>query len=170
MNIRSALCSFGALLLGSLLLVPAAKAGQQDQLVKFTFSQPMEVPGTVLQPGDYWFKIYDQKNDPQMNIIQVYTGDFSHLVADLPAIPEQHMATGYGTNVHVPATDGVELQVAEGDGTHPAALLGWIYPSGYTGHQFVYSGSERSRLSEMQAQTILLPLNSSSEGSTYNGD
>lgn len=168
--IRNALCALGALAFGSFLLVSPAKAGLQDQLTKFTFTKPVEVPGAVLQPGSYWFKIWDQQNDQQLNIIQIYTEDFSRLVADVPAISEQHMDEGYGTSVPIPSMNDIELKVAEGQGKHPQALIGWFYPYGYSGHQLVYSANERARLSETQTRTILLPVNSSDNEATYRGD
>lgn len=168
--IRNVLCTFGALFLASFLMVSAAKAGQQDELTKLTFTKPMEVPGITLQPGSYWFKVLDQKNDQQLDIIQIYNADFSRLVADVPAIPEQHMDEGYGTGTPIPAMNDIELQVAQGQGNHPQALMGWFYPYGFSGHQLMYSANERARLSETQAQKILLPINSSDNKATYSGD
>ncbi len=167
---RNALCALGALVFGSCLLVSPAKAGPQDELTKFTFTNPVEVPGAVLQPGSYWFKVSDQQNDQQLNVIQIYTEDFSRLVADVPAISEQHEAEGYGTAVPVPAMNDIELKVAEGQGKQPQTLMGWFYPYGFSGHELVYSANERARLSETKTQTVLLPVNSSDNEATYSGD
>src|ERR1700683_1735064 len=58
----------GAAILGSMACL--AKADEWDQKTIFTFSAPVEVPGKVLLPGTYVFRLADSASD--RNIIQVF--------------------------------------------------------------------------------------------------
>ncbi|MEI9976761.1 MAG: hypothetical protein WDO73_34710 [Ignavibacteriota bacterium] len=56
---------------------PAAKADEWDQKTTFTFSGPVEIPGQVLSPGTYVFKLADSQAD--RNIVQVFDKSQRHL-------------------------------------------------------------------------------------------
>jgi hypothetical protein len=55
MNVRGASTMiFGFILVCSVFL-PTAQADDWDQMMKLTFTQPVEIPGRVLPAGTYWF-------------------------------------------------------------------------------------------------------------------
>ena len=157
---KTVLSIASVLTLGAVMIIPALRAGESDQLTKFqfTFSKPIAVPGQVLEPGTYWFTIKDganAKNDQEKNIISIYNADRSKLVANVPARPAQRKNAGYGGKA-TPEMDGVELEFAPGGPNRPATLLKWFYPSAFTGHQFVYSDHEQDRINEESKQTVVL--------------
>ena len=58
--------------LGALsVMPPQARADEWNQKTVFTFSGPVEIPGQVLQPGTYVFKLADSASD--RNIVEVLT-------------------------------------------------------------------------------------------------
>src|SRR4029077_18327505 len=132
------------------------KAGQSDQMTKMTFDQAVEVPNHVLPAGTYWFKVMGNTNDAMKNVVEIYDARKTHLIAMVPAIPAQRKSPGYGTAAWNPSMDKTELRIAAGSGEHPAALLTWFYPFGYSGHQFYYRHNERERLREEGVRTVAL--------------
>jgi hypothetical protein len=44
-------------------LIPAVRGDDYDQKTVFTFSAPVEIPGQVLLPGTYVFKLADSASD-----------------------------------------------------------------------------------------------------------
>ncbi len=45
-------------------------ADEWDNATKMTFSEPVEVPGQVLESGTYWFTLADSESD--RNIVQIW--------------------------------------------------------------------------------------------------
>ena len=168
MRIRKSMISLGAVFaLALAMVVPAARAGEQDEMTKFSFDQPLRVPGKVLPAGTYWFRIkdgYHAYNDVERNVISVWNENKSHEVVTLPAVPIQRRGEGYGTSMPVRSMDGITLRIADGVNGQPAALMTWFYPYGFTGHQFVYPSRERSRLDEQPSRELLLVAHHNSDG------
>jgi hypothetical protein len=152
---RKLLTVIGGFVLGAAALVPAAKAGESDQLTKMTFSQPVEVAGRTLPAGTYWFKIWDQQNDTEKNLINIYTADFSHLVMVAPTRPVQRRDTGYGTAVPVPSMNKTELRLATETNNGQTALVTWFYPYGFDGHQYLQSRKDRRELHDQPVNANL---------------
>ncbi len=50
-----------------------------------TFNKPVEIPGMVLGPGTYVFKLLDSPAD--RNVVQIFNADESHLYEDILAVP-----------------------------------------------------------------------------------
>ncbi len=72
-----------------------AQPDQIDNRTAFTVSEPMEVPGTVLQPGSYIIKSLKNPTEqrtglPPFNILQVLSADEKQLYATIVAIPEYY--------------------------------------------------------------------------------
>jgi hypothetical protein len=67
-------------------IMPSARADEWDQKTVFTFSAPVEIPGQVLLPGTYVFKLADSSSD--RNIVQVFNKDESHLYGTFLAIAD----------------------------------------------------------------------------------
>src|SRR5688572_10331126 len=61
------------------ILVPAIRGGETDQGTWITFDQPVAIPGQVLAPGTYWFRVMGNQNDLQMNTVEIYDSNKSHL-------------------------------------------------------------------------------------------
>ncbi len=109
------------------IIAPGARASQSDQKVVTTFNAPVEIPGQVLPPGTYVFKILDIWST--RDVVRVFNADESKVLATTIAIPR------YRTN----PTDKAVFVFEERGSNSPQALEAWYYP-GYTyGHQFIYA-------------------------------
>ena len=146
MMTRKSLSPIGWLVLCAAMIVPSAQASESNQGTWMTFDQPVQIPGTVLPAGKYWFRIMDDKNTVQMNIIEIYDQSKNHL-ATVSALPTENKdraePRGY-----------TELQFTQGTDRRPAALLAWSYPGRFDGHRFVYPDRERRILSEEPPVTV----------------
>jgi len=67
-----------ALMIAGSSLVPVAKADEWNKETIVTFSEPVQVPGKVLQAGTYVFKLADSDSD--RDIVQVFTKDQKQLL------------------------------------------------------------------------------------------
>jgi hypothetical protein len=107
-------------------MLPQAKADEWNQMTTFTFSGPVEIPGQVLSPGTYVFKLADSSSD--RNIVQVFNKDENHLYGTFLAIPDYRLQ---------PASKPIVTFEERAAGA-PPAVRAWFYPGDNYGHQFVY--------------------------------
>jgi hypothetical protein len=107
-------------------MMPAARADDWNQRTVVTFSGPVEVPGQVLMPGTYVFKLADSAWD--RNVVQVFNKDENHLYGTFLAIPDYHLK---------PA-DKTIITFDERPVGSPEAIKAWFYPGENYGHDFVY--------------------------------
>jgi hypothetical protein len=112
--------------LGALGMMPQAKADEWNQKTVFTFGAPVEIPGQVLQPGTYVFKLADSTAD--RNIVEVYNKDENHLYGFFLAIPDYSLK---------PADKPI-ITFEERAAGAPEAVKAWFYPGENYGHDFVY--------------------------------
>ena len=106
--------------------IPFARADDWDQKTVFTFSAPVEIPGQVLMPGTYVFKLADSSSD--RNIVQVYDKDQQHLYGTFLAIPDYRLKP----------SDKPIITFSEQPVGTPEAVKAWFYPGENYGHDFVY--------------------------------
>ena len=66
-------------------MLSLAKADEWDEKTIFTFSAPVEIPGKVLLPGTYVFKLADSASD--RNIVRVFNKNETQLYGTFLAIP-----------------------------------------------------------------------------------
>ncbi len=115
--------SFAAVLIGS---IPSVRADTWDKKTTVSFSQAVEVPGAVLQPGRYVMKLVDLAADrhlvPFMNERQ------NHVFAAAMAIPT------YRDRV----TDYTAIAFYEAPAGQPEAIKNWFYPGDNYGQEFLY--------------------------------
>src|SRR5260370_16078521 len=74
-------------LMGS--MIAPAIADEWNKETKLEFSAPVEVPGKVLAPGKYVFKLLDSESD--RNIVEIFSEDANgnqSLVTTILAIPD----------------------------------------------------------------------------------
>jgi hypothetical protein len=60
-----------------------------NQKTIFSFSQPVEISGRVLNAGSYVFKLPDNQGD--RNVVQVYSKDQKHLLGTFLAMPDYRL-------------------------------------------------------------------------------
>jgi hypothetical protein len=124
-------------------LVPTAQAGERNQKMEFTFSQPVEIPGTVLPAGTYWFVLADSQSD--RNIMEVFSADWSTRYATLVT----------ASAIRRESTSRPELEFAEHHHGGPEALVKVFYPGLDTGHEFLYKHKEEKRLARDVKEDIV---------------
>ena len=122
--------SFAILLAGAAML-PLAKADDWNKESTVTFSAPVQVPGQVLPPGSYVFKLADDQAD--RHIVQIFTEDQRQIVATILAIPAYRLKP----------TDDTMITFEERPAGSPEAVSRWFYPCNLEGVAFVYPGDQR---------------------------
>ncbi|HKV78709.1 MAG TPA: hypothetical protein VJP02_11235 [Candidatus Sulfotelmatobacter sp.] len=126
MKIRNVLCGVCGMVLAFAAFLPMARADEWNQMTKLSFSQPVEIPGSVLPAGTYWFKLADAQS---RNVVEIFNSNQSKIDATLITVPEYRLQS----------TDHTEVEFAERPHDKPEALLTWYYPGTLTGHEFLYS-------------------------------
>jgi hypothetical protein len=107
-------------------LVPGVRASELDKRTIVTFSDSVEIPGQVLEPGTYVFKLLDSPSN--RNIVQVWNGDEDQLLATIQTISDY--------KPHVDDESVFYLGPLSSDST--LALQSWFYPGETSGRRFVY--------------------------------
>jgi hypothetical protein len=129
----------GMLLVGGLLLTGAADRAKADEWNKKTYitiSQSIEVPGAILPPGRYVFKLLDSQSN--RHIVQVLNDRENHVYCTNLAIPKERME---------PA-DKTILSFYEVPGGGPEPVRSWFYPGDLIGQEFVYP---KARMMQIRA-------------------
>ena len=155
------------------MMIAPAKADVWNQQTKVTFSQPVEVPGRTLPAGTYWFVLAN--SDTDRNIVQIFSQDWSTLYATVLTVPSERLSPpddtlltlaereSNGTPALVkwfypgPAPE-ILFTIAEPSNETPA-ILTWFYPGQTIGHEFEYSKSEESELTQDRQETLLVNPN-----------
>jgi hypothetical protein len=115
---------------GATWFAPVAKADEWDKQTVLTFNEPVEIPGRVLLPGTYVFKLADSQSD--RTIVQIFTENQQQLLATIFAIPAYRLEP----------TDKTSVTLEERPSGSPEALHKWFYPGDNYGIEFVYPKSE----------------------------
>jgi hypothetical protein len=105
----------------------AAKADDWNKETVMTFNKPIEVPGMVLGPGSYDFRLLDSVSD--RNVVQILNADGSHLYENVLAIPAYRAQ----------ASDKTVVTFEERAQGSPQAIATWFFPGDNYGEEFVYS-------------------------------
>ena len=89
-----------------------------------TFSQPVEIPGSVLPAGTY---VFEQVEGFQ-HIVRILSADETHVYATLETVSEEL------PNPVAKTTFNFEERAAGA----PEAIESWFYPGSSTGEEFLY--------------------------------
>jgi hypothetical protein len=111
-------------------LSPRISADDWSKKTIVTISESVEVPGNILSAGTYVFKLAD--NPSYRHIVQIWTGDETHLIATIMAIPV------YRDEV----SDKPDFRFDERPGDSPQAIRAWFYPGEHYGNEFTYPHRE----------------------------
>jgi len=140
MKVRSLFVTILSVVVAWAVLIPLAGADELTQQTKVTFDQPVEVPGTTLPAGSYWFVMATP--DPSFGVVHIFSLDWKTLYATETTTPVEH---------RMPA-DGTIFTFSERPQSQPEALLTWFYPGETVGHEFMYPQDEKRELSRDQHQ------------------
>jgi hypothetical protein len=129
--------------LAFLIVLPAARADPSNEATKVTFSQPVQIPGRVLQAGTYWFELPEDIN--QHYLVRIYNADRTTLYATLFATnAERSRATG-----------STVFGLAERGSAQPQAIVTWFYAGETTGHAFLYPKQVEKELANTKLVTVM---------------
>jgi hypothetical protein len=117
------------------LLCSAAMADSRNKKTILTFHEAVELPGVLLPPGTYVFKVADFN---YRNVIQVYTADESKILATIIATSAEREQT----------TDGTALRFGERPNASEEQVRTWFYPQEKTGREFIYTKTPPARLAD----------------------
>src|SRR5260370_10419992 len=130
-------------MLGELLLTCAAPPANADAWNKkpyVTTSQAIEVPGAVLPPGKYVFKLMESPSN--RHIVQIMNAEENHVYTTNLAFAKERMN---------PA-DKTVLTFYEMPGGGPEPIRAWFHPGDTIGQEFAYP-RDRARVISAAAKT-----------------
>lgn len=133
---------------------PTVKADAWDKRTELTFSAPVELPGVVLSPGTYVFKLLESPSD--RNIVQVFSKDETKLYATILAIPDYRLT---------PASKTI-VRFEERPAGTPEAIKEWFYPGDEYGEEFAYPKSRAVQLAKTTNQNIVTIPNETAQNIT----
>jgi hypothetical protein len=132
-------------MLGGLLLTSAATSANADAWNKKTYvttSQAIEVPGAVLPPGKYVFKLMESPSN--RHIVQIMNAEENHVYTTNLAIAKERMD---------PA-DKTILTFYEMPGGGPEPVRAWFYPGDTIGQEFAYPKDRAREISQAVKQNV----------------
>jgi len=107
-------------------LSPNAAASEWSKKTVVTFDEPVEIPGHVLLPGTYIFRLMDSSSD--RHIVQMWTADHEECVATV--------LTEKVKELNPPPKNSFTFQprIAKS----PEQIKTWFYPGDLSGQEFIY--------------------------------
>jgi hypothetical protein len=121
---------------------PTVHADEWDKKTIFTFNAPVEVPGKVLTPGTYVFKLLNSQAD--RHVVQVYNKDQNQLIGTFLTIPDYRMKP----------PDKPLITFEERAAGAPEAIKSWFYPGDNYGNEFVYPKARAVQLAQQSKQNV----------------
>ena len=103
-----------------------ANADQWDKKTLLTVNQTIQVKDTVLEPGQYVFKLLDSSSD--RHIVQIFNARQNHVYATILAVPKERMEPSGDT----------QFTFWETPAGTARALRAWFYPGDTIGQEFPY--------------------------------
>jgi hypothetical protein len=116
--------------LAVLLVGAVAQADEWNKESAVTFSAPVQVPGQVLPPGRYVFKLAGSSfagRQTDRHVVQILNEDQTQVIATIPAIPAYRLKRTNET-----------LITFEDRPNGSEAVKRWFYPGGLSGVAFLY--------------------------------
>ena len=140
MKLRKALSILG-LMLTLTIMLPMVHADDWNQTTRFTFSQPVQIPGRVLPAGTYRFQLADSNH---RHLVQIFREDQT-LVATLYSVPR--VRDGRGLDA--------AITLANRGATQPQAIVSWFFVGETQGHQLLYPRQENQELARATQTTFV---------------
>ena len=119
-----------------------AKADAWDKKTVLTVHESIQIPGLVLQPGQYVMKLADSQSD--RHIVQVFNGDQSHILTTILAIP----------NYRLQPTGKTMFGFWETPAGQPRALRSWFYPGDNFGQEFAYPKDKAAEIAMVAREPV----------------
>ena len=119
-----------------------ANADAWNKKTYITISRSIEVPGAVLEPGKYVFKLMN--SDSNRHIVQIMNAEENHVYTTNLAFAKQRME---------PA-DKTILTFYEMPGGGPEPVRSWFYPGDTIGQEFAYPRSRANEIANATRQHV----------------
>ena len=142
MNIRKTFTVIG-LMLAFAFTPSLLHADAFDQATKFTFSQPVQIPGNILPAGTYWFKLVNSSSNRE--IVHIFAEDGTTPIATLFAVSRERSSG----NVDVAVT------LADRGSSQPEAIVAWFFAGDTDGHEFLYPKQQARELARDVQKTVV---------------
>jgi hypothetical protein len=130
-----------ALLLAIAIRLPVVHADDWNQTTRFTFSQPVQIPGRALPAGTYRFQLAD--NDSR-HLVQIFRDDRT-LVATLYSVPR--LRDGRSADA--------AITLANRGAAQPQAIVAWFFAGEKQGHELLYPRQENQELARTTQPTFI---------------
>jgi hypothetical protein len=140
MNIRKTLTVVG-LMLAFAFTPSLLHADEFDQATKFTFSQPVQIPGRILPAGTYWFQLLNTTN---RQIVEVQAEDHTPIALLYTFARERSSGN-----------EDVAVTLADRGPNQPEAIVAWFYQGDTSGHQFLYPKQQARELARDMQKTVV---------------
>src|SRR5882762_9089879 len=130
-------------------LTAVAHAAEPVKQTQFSTNGPVEVPGMMLDGGQYVFKLIEP--EAQRNVLQVFetvqlwTGDGTRLLSTMLTMP----------NYDLPPTDKTVFTFFERGSQQPKALRIWFAPGRNYGQELVYPKAQAAELAKSVGRSVL---------------
>jgi len=130
-------------------LTAVAHAAEPVKQTQFSTNGPIEVPGMMLDGGQYVFKLIEP--EAQRNVLQVFetvqlwTGDGARLLSTMLTMP----------NYDLPPTDKTVFTFFERGSQQPKALRIWFVPGRNYGQELVYPKAQAAELAKSVGRSVL---------------
>jgi hypothetical protein len=121
---------FAFALLGGM-LVPSARADQDNNAILFSVSGPVEIPGRLLEPGKYELRLMGDGS----TIAEVWKADGSRFYGFFDTMP--------AARTH--AVSRARVVVAASNTASPKRIEAWFYPGHRQGNQLLYPDAQDVR-------------------------
>jgi hypothetical protein len=130
-----------ALMLAIAIMLPVVHADDWNQTTRFTFSQPVQIPGRVLPPGTYRFQVADSDD---RHLVQIFREDRT-IVATLYSIPR--LRDGRSADA--------AITLANRGAAQPQAIVAWFFAGEKQGHELLYSRQENQEPARATQTTFM---------------
>jgi hypothetical protein len=110
-----------------LALLATPSFAQQENFLNVHTNEPVAIPGHVLPPGDYLFRMMEADQYP--HVVEVMSADGSSLYGLFQVVPAQRLEFGNRSSVTLTDPDAAGLQ----------GISQWYFPGSSDGYQFIYS-------------------------------
>lgn len=130
-----------AFLLAFLTVLPVVHADERDQATRFTFSQPVQIPGRVLPAGTYFFRLFDS---PDRHIVRIFGEDGATVLATVFTVPRQREGR----------SADFAITLADRGAAQPEAVVAWFYSGETEGHEFLYPKQQAQELARATQKTF----------------
>lgn len=156
---RSTMKLLMAVAFALVIAAPAAYA-QTPEVSTLPVDEPLDVGGTILQPGTYTIRVVPTRGD--RNRVQILSADQKNLIATVLTVPHD-----LEPGEEIPNSTFLFYPAGEGQ---PRALRTWFAPNSamQAGHDIVYEESRAKQLARLARQNVVSYQGEFADNTTLN--